>query len=210
MTTSNGTRDGLTASSPSPPKHLKAATADELVKQLDVARTELAGVISTISATRSKVDDAFYKSLDETTRKSVDTAAAKPRNELARSILESPVREVPKETPENPPKTTQEGPVIDPTLLDLLGERYNLRYYHFARDVSQISDPLADDGEEATVAIGKNPPTPRRISPERSNMSSTTPRPSPSPECFSSATVATTAPVSPRTVCASSLCATPR
>lgn len=150
-------RDGLGRILPLAEKASQNGKAEELIKQLDVARTELAGVISTISATRSKVDDAFYKSLDETTRKSVDTAAAKPRNELARSILESPVREVPKETPENPPKTTQEGPVIDPTLLDLLGERYNLRYYHFARDVSQISDPLSTDGEEATVAIGKKP-----------------------------------------------------
>ena len=35
-----------------------------------------------------------------------------------------------------------------------LKERYNLRYYRFARDVTQVSDPLA---EEEGVAIGAKP-----------------------------------------------------
>jgi hypothetical protein len=142
-------RDGLGRILPLAEKASQSGNAEELMKQLDVARNELAGVTTAIGATRTKADEAFYNGLDPNTRKAVDTAAATPRNELARRILESPVHDDLAET--------KEGQVTDPTLLELLGERYNLRYYHFARDVSQITDPLSGEAGEETVQIGDKP-----------------------------------------------------
>ena len=47
--------------------------------------------------------------------------------------------------------------MADSTLLGQLKERYNLRYYHYARDVTQVTDPLAPDPEGKTIAIGDQP-----------------------------------------------------
>ena len=41
-------------------------------KQLDVARTELRGILETIATTSTKADEAFYTGLNEATRKAED------------------------------------------------------------------------------------------------------------------------------------------
>jgi len=140
------TRDGLGRVLPLASKAATEGKADELMKQLDVARTELRGIVETIATTAAKADESFYQGLNEATRKAIDTAAARPRREIARQILKTPVA--------LPEDTGKEGPATDSTLLGQLKERYNLRYYHYARDVTQITDPLADEAGGEAVAIG--------------------------------------------------------
>lgn len=141
------TRDGLARILPLAVKALESGNGDELVKQFEVARNELAPLVQTIGNTAAKADEAFYNSLDGPTKKFVDQAAATPRFELAKRVLSAPV-------PGAEETKTEEGQVVDSTLLGRLKERYNLRYYHFARDTTQISDPLA---KEETTEIGAKP-----------------------------------------------------
>lgn len=138
------------------PRILAAATAasqarqgDEWVKQIEVARNELEPLGKTLPALRAKADEAFYAALDEPSRKAVDEAAATTRSDLARRVLSAPL---PRVTDEEPAEKEGSGP--EPTLLDRLGERYNLRYYRFARDVTRIDDPL---GSGESAAIGSLP-----------------------------------------------------
>ena len=141
------TRDGLARILPLAAAAATAGDGVELVKQLEVARNELAPLVQTIAATAAKADEAFYNSLDGPTKKFVDQAAATPRFELAKRVLSAPV-------PDAEETKTEEGRAVDSTLLGRLKERYNLRYYRFARDTTQISDPLA---EEETPEIGAKP-----------------------------------------------------
>ncbi len=141
------TRDGLSRILHLADKAAQGGQAEELTKQLEVARTEIAGILDTIGNTISSSDEAFYKNLDEPTRKLVDSAAAASRRELARNVLEA--------RPSKAEELTQEGQVTRSTLLDELKQRYNLRYYLFSRDVTQISDPLAaGDGDSDASSIG--------------------------------------------------------
>lgn len=146
------TRDGLARILPLAAKAAESGNGDELVKQLEVARNELAPLVQTIPATAAKSDEAFYNSLDGPTKKFVDEAATTPRAELAKRVLSAPVPAA-EGTQDGEPQTEEVG-TIDPTLLGRLKERYNLRYYRFARDVTQVSDPLA---EAEGVAIGAKP-----------------------------------------------------
>lgn len=140
-------RDGLARALPLAAKAVESANGEELVKQLEVARGELRPLVETFAPVIAKADETFFNSLDGPTEKFVDEAAATPRAELAKRVLTSPVPSV-EET------KTEEGQTADETLLGRLKERYNLRYYRFARDTTQISDPLAE--EEATE-IGAKP-----------------------------------------------------
>ena len=142
-------RDGLGRVLPLAGKAASDGKADELIKQLDVARTELLGIIETIGTTALKADEAFYEGLNEATRKAIDTAAATPRREIVQQVLRTPLAQ--------PAGETREVQVADSTLLGQLKERYNLRYYHYARDVTQVTDPLAPDPEGKTIAIGDQP-----------------------------------------------------
>ncbi len=144
-------RDGLARILPLAAKAAESGSGEELAKQLEVARDELRPLVETLPTTTAKADEAYYERLDGPTKQFVDEAAATPRAELARRVLSTPV---PMDEEE-----TQEGQAADPprsarTLLGRLKERYNLRYYRFARDVVQITDPLA--GEEA-IEIGRRP-----------------------------------------------------
>ena len=145
-------RDGLSRILPLAAKAAESGSGDELAKQLEVARNELAPVIQTIAATAAKSDEAFYNSLDGPTKKFVDEAAATPRGELAKRALSAPVPTAAGTEAQKP--KTGEGDSSDASLLGRLKERYNLRYYRFARDVTQVSDPLV---EEEGVAIGAKP-----------------------------------------------------
>lgn len=145
-------RDGLSRILPLASQALASGNADELVKQCEIARNELAPLVQTIAATGAKADEAFYNGLDSPTKKFVDEAAATPRAELAKRVLSAPMPAA--EAAEGEAPETEKGQSAGPTLLGRLKERYNLRYYRFARDVTQVSDPLA--GEEG-AAIGAKP-----------------------------------------------------
>lgn len=145
-------RDGLSRILPLASQALASGNADELVKQFETARNELAPLVQTIAATGAKADEAFYNGLDAPTKKFVDEAAATPRAELAKRVLSAPMPATGAAEGETP--ETEEGQAVDPTLLGRLKDRYNLRYYRFARDVTQVSDPLA---EEEGAEIGAKP-----------------------------------------------------
>ena len=145
------TRDGLSRIFPLASKAMESGNGDELVKQLDVARTELRGILESVTTISAKADEAYYQSLNEATRKTIDTAAATPRNAIAKRVLDAPLEAPKTET------ASKEDQATDSTLLSQLKDRYNLRYYHYARDVTQIPDPLADDSEEEKVEIGSKP-----------------------------------------------------
>lgn len=145
-------RDGLSRILPLASQALASGNADDLVKQFETARNELAPLVQTIAATGAKADEAFYNGLDAPTKKFVDEAAATPRAELAKRVLSAPMPATGAAEGETP--ETEEGQAADPTLLGRLKDRYNLRYYRFARDVTQVSDPLA---EEEGAEIGAKP-----------------------------------------------------
>ncbi|NLT72543.1 MAG: hypothetical protein GXX91_17860 [Verrucomicrobiaceae bacterium] len=140
-------RDGLGRILPLAEKAAAAGQAEELIKQLEVARSELRGILETIAASARKADAAFYEGLGESIREAIENAAATPRREIARQVLQTPLA--------LPDDVIQEGRVTDSTLLDQLRERYHPRYYHYARDVTQITDPLATEATEPGVAIGE-------------------------------------------------------
>ena len=145
-------RDGLSRILPLASQALASGNADELVKQFEIARNELAPLVQTIAATGAKADEAFYNGLDAPTKKFVEEAATTPRAELAKRVLSAPMPATGAAEGETP--ETEEGQAADPTLLGRLKDRYNLRYYRFARDVTQVSDPLA---EEEGAEIGAKP-----------------------------------------------------
>ncbi len=142
-------RDGLGRVLPLAEKAAAAGRAEELITQLEVARTELRGILDTIEANTRQADEAFYEGLPEPVREVIETAAATPRLEIARRILNTPL------------SSAEEGRTTDSTLLDRLRERYHPRYYRYAGDVSRIADPSDPSGAspeedaDATVAIGE-------------------------------------------------------
>ncbi len=142
-------RDGLTRILPLAAKAAEEGRAEELVKQLEIARNEIAPMLQTLTAAAAKADEAYYSSLDGAAKKRVDEAAATPREALAQRVLSAPVATT----------ATEEGQVADPTLLGRLKERYNLRYYRFARDVTQVADPLETPGEIKIGAQAANAQT---------------------------------------------------
>ncbi len=144
--------DGLGRILPLAAAALGTGDADELAKQLETARAELRPILETLPATLAKADEVFFQNLDAPTPRAVEEAAATPRRELARRALSAPLTAA-AGTADSP---TQQGQADGPTLLDRLKDRYNLRYYRFARDVVQVSDPLADT-EDADAPIGSRP-----------------------------------------------------
>ena len=111
-------------------------------RELEVARTELRPLVETIAPVAAKSDEAFYNALDGPAKKLVDEAAATPRGELAKRVLSAEIPD-----PAAAEGETKEGQTLDETLLGRLKDRYNLRYYRFARDVTQITDQLSANSE---------------------------------------------------------------
>ncbi|MEM1442330.1 MAG: hypothetical protein AAGF67_08310 [Verrucomicrobiota bacterium] len=136
-------RDGITRILGRAGEELENGNGEELLKQIGVAQEELNGITNTLPGTYAKADDWFYRSLDSVARKQVDEAAAVPRLEIARRILETPVKE-----------ETQEGSVTEQTLLNRLSEDYSLRLYHFDNDITQFSS--LEDGNW-TSEMGTTP-----------------------------------------------------
>lgn len=152
-------RDGLGRILPLASAALAAGDADGLVKQLETARAELRPILETLPATLAKADEVFFQSLDQPTTRAIEEAAATPRRELARRVLASPLPEASAAgdaATGGPEGATRQGQTAGPTLLDRLKDRYNLRYYRFARDVVQVTAPLAEP-EGADPPIGSRP-----------------------------------------------------
>ncbi len=142
------TRDGLGRVLPLAEKAAASGSAEELITQLEVARTELRGILETIAINARKADDAFYEGLPEAVREAVETAAATPRHEIARRVLHAPLP--------SPDGATGEGRVTDPTLLDQLRERYHPRYYRYAGDLTQVADLSSARPEDDADAARTN------------------------------------------------------
>lgn len=138
-------RDGVARILPLAESASTEGNAEELIKQLGVARAELSAILDTIVVTAQKSDDDFLKSLSNEDRSEVEKAAATPRIQIAEAVLTAPLAT---DTPDNNTETKQ-GIVTDLTLLNQLEDKYNLRLYEFARDVDQISSPeeLGNTGE---------------------------------------------------------------
>ena len=138
------TRDGLPRIFTTAEESANKGNANELSRQLQVAREEIRAILETLPTTLAKADEAFYQGLGEDVRNEVNLAAATPRLELAREILNASV------SPQ-----TQEGEVADPTLSseeglplwEALQENYNLRLFRFDREITQMPSP--EEGEWA-------------------------------------------------------------
>lgn len=109
----------------------------ELIRQLNVAQNEVAGILETLPSTINESDDAFYRSLSEEKRIEINTAAARTRIDLAKQILEFPFRST--DAPSVQEGEAEPGPADDLTLLNRLSEDYNLRLYRYSRDIEQIA-----------------------------------------------------------------------
>jgi len=140
-------RDGIPRILAKAREAAEAGDAEELARQLEVARSELEGITSTIAATTLAADEAFYQNLGDEARRRIDEAAATPRLQLAREVLRHPVGEA-----------GQQGSVDESTLLSRLAEDYDIRLFRYARDV----EPLAEaDEAEWDGEVGREPPRSR-------------------------------------------------
>ncbi|MAS95182.1 MAG: hypothetical protein CMO55_18450 [Verrucomicrobiales bacterium] len=132
-------RDGLARILSRAQSAFESNSPEELIKQLDVAQKELKGIFDTLTATISESDKAFYESLTESERSEIDTASSTSRVEVAERTLNTPVT-----------VTDENGDSIELTLLSALEEKYNLRLYRFAQDISQLSD-------EENISLSEEP-----------------------------------------------------
>lgn len=145
-------RDGVPRILKTAEESASKGNANELSRQLQVAREEVRGIIESIPAVSSKADEAFYQGLGEDLKNEVNLAAATPRLELARQILNAQVA-----------GSTELGQADDPTLFggktaplwEALQESYNLRLFRFARNVNQVESPEEGEWEGE---IGSAPP----------------------------------------------------
>lgn len=138
-------RDGLARVLPLAQKAFESQNGDETVKQLNIALSEVDGILQQLPALTQVADQGFFDTLNEADRKAITEAASQPRDLVARQILNGS-RTV----------TTEEGSVVEPTLLDRLKERYNIRMYRFARDVEDLTD-TEKIGAETETESGKDP-----------------------------------------------------
>ncbi len=160
------TRDGLGRIIPLAEKAASEGKPEELIKQLNVAKKELEGILESIKATTAKADEFFISKLSEDERNTLEEAAGRDRLEVSRKILSTRVS--------RPDDTIQEGQASDPTLLnetqqgqadaqresgdtlpgitllEALGEEYSLRLYRYNREIEQITDPDSDESEEVS------------------------------------------------------------
>lgn len=121
-------RDGLGRILPLLQIALTEAKAGEFLKQLEVARQELSPITQSIATTQVAADKQYYDSLPGDVRQEIDQAAASDRFEIARRALSTPI-----------PGLVKEGTETEQSLLENLGEHYNLRLYRFDREIEQVS-----------------------------------------------------------------------
>ncbi|MCP5540158.1 MAG: hypothetical protein H7A52_08470 [Akkermansiaceae bacterium] len=133
-------------------RKLAAKDAAGFHAQLASAVEPLRQMTAPLPAAIAEVDRAWFEGLPEPDRKAVAEAAARPRLEIAKNLLKTPL----------PADPTQQGQVEESTLLDRLGGRYNLRFYRFAhdpREVAKADDLFEAEGAPATApadASGEN------------------------------------------------------
>lgn len=160
-------RDGLGRIIPLAEQAANESKPEELIKQLEVAKKELEGILESVKLTTAKADEFFISKLNEDERNSLEEAAGRDRIEVSRKILATKVTrsdnstEQGKATNAAPSDTalaeetkpgqvdSQEAPSL--TLLSALAEDYNLRLYRYDRDIEQITSPDSDETEEVST-----------------------------------------------------------
>ena len=157
------TQDGLGRIIPLAEKAASEGKPEELIKQLEVAKKEVGGILESIDTTTAKADDFFVSKLSKEERDMLEEAAGRERIEISKKILATKVQpavDEPEQGEANAsgapalPDETQESNADAPAapglaLLDALSEDYNLRIYRYDRDIEQISDPNTDATEES-------------------------------------------------------------
>jgi hypothetical protein len=129
---------------------LAAGNAAGLAEQFVALAAQLENVSARVPNLRQAVDQRFFDALPEPDRKAIAEAAARPRTEIARALL-GPPGEKDDEKKADP---IQQGQIADQTLLDRLGERYDLRFYRFARDPGEFADAQAAFAELGAATEG--------------------------------------------------------
>lgn len=158
------TRDGLGRIIPLAEKAAVEGKSEELVKQLEVAKKELEGILESVETTTTKADEFFISKLNEDERNALEEAAGRDRLEVSKKVLATNVLRAGDSTEDGLPiplNETQEGAAqqdqVDapgapsPTLLSALAENYNLRIYRYDRDIKQIADPESEEGEAVST-----------------------------------------------------------
>ena len=112
---------------------------ESYVNSLSETVANIDKILQSVPGVAERSDEAMFRSLTETQREEVNRLALKPRFELARHAAEGVTGFA---------DATQEGTAGDGTLLDQLGESYNLRFYRFNRDVEEISSVSESGAEE--------------------------------------------------------------
>jgi len=141
-------------------KALDREDAAALLDQWEKARSALDEASGILSAAAPRADEAFLDRLDEAERSLVGEIAARPRSGIARQVLDAPIEEGRIGRPTGSGNrvesgagegSTRESPA-GASLLEQLGESYNLRLYRFARGIDEIAslDGLDEPAGEAT------------------------------------------------------------
>jgi hypothetical protein len=156
------TRDGLGRILPLAEQAATEGKPEELIKQLEVAKKELEGILESVKATTTKADEFFISKLSDDERNTLEEAAGRDRLEVSKKILSTKVSRPDASSKENDTQQgqatntplldeTEQGQATDTTLLSALAEDYNLRIYRYDRDIKQITDPEGDETEEVSA-----------------------------------------------------------
>lgn len=128
-------------------------SAGELLKSLGAVLSELEGINARLPTMAGYADSAYYDALSDGNRDEVLKAASRPRVDIARELL--------RESKPRARAETKQGAVADLTLLSQLKERYNLRFYQFAREPRELvslDEAFAAPDSEETGAGGAPSP----------------------------------------------------
>lgn len=140
---------------------LAAKDPKTLAESFAAASAHLETLTTRLPGLREGVDQHFYDQLSAADKTEIDEAAARPRSDIVRALLagpEKPAKDAEKEKTAPATAPIKQGTVSEATLLDQLKERYNLRYYRFARDprefpkAEQVFAPEANDSGESDSA----------------------------------------------------------
>ncbi|MBL9153885.1 MAG: hypothetical protein JNK37_15435 [Verrucomicrobiales bacterium] len=124
---------------------IEAGDATGLAETFTAAAAQIETVAARLPSLREAVDQRYLDQLSDADRQTIAEAAARPRAEIARALLGAPEKDgepskAPEPAPQTPADPIQPGTIADQTLLDRLAERYDLRFYRFARDPGEYAD----------------------------------------------------------------------
>lgn len=122
--------------SPTASESLEITDPDAYVEFFGTSADSLDRLLLSLDQAITQSDATLYKSLLEPEKKTVQEISRKPRVELALQSLKLPLK-------------TEDGGTT--TLLESLGDRYNLRFHRFNRDVTSMVSP-EDWGDEDHVS----------------------------------------------------------